>query len=377
MTPDRRLIAAFGVVWLVLLAVSLDFRSPHFRPSDVLRDPDGPAFLPNQDVVQTAYGDLAYKNHLVAFQRERTVRFRTDAHGYRNPPSVNDGPLDVLRAVPRVVVLGDSFVIGVSLDDEQTLTQQLGNRLGEPVYNFGCYQGAHITRFLADERFRRAPPEVVVLMLAARHVEAIEFKPKSKPQRSAWASTPPLSWLLDVPAAISDVKFPLERDNGLRALAKSGLSAARYRFAGTVGWGEILVVEDEPRLALSLAQQSLYDTPEKRRVEATANGVARFRDQLAERGITLLFSQIPESGILYEDAFAPELPTPRPRVYDLLYEAVQERGVEIVDLLPQYMAARSPYLFLPADTHWNARCVELTADVLVERVRPLLRYRER
>ena len=35
-------------------------------------------------------------------------------------------------------LLGDSYVVGSGLDDSETITAQLAERLSESVYNYGC-----------------------------------------------------------------------------------------------------------------------------------------------------------------------------------------------------------------------------------------------
>ncbi len=362
MSHDHRFIAVVGIVWAALLVVSLGTESPQFRPSDALRDPSGPMFIPSVDVVQDRRGDLDYKSRLSEFRQVEEIRFRTDEHGYRNPS---------LSHIPRVVMLGDSFVVGVSLDEAATVTARMTELLGEPVYNFGCYDGEYIPRYLADARFESTPPTVALLVMGARQTDNIRTAPRVR-ATSWWAREPPLSWLVTVPGMIFRWKRPLERDNRLTHLARRAIASIRYQMTGELNKGRVLIVEGEKKLVLTLDEQKLYASSKQRRLEATVDAIAAFHHELHRRGTKLVFAQVPEPGLLYEDLYTGEAPMPRPRFHDLLYRELAGRGVACVNLLEALGPQRLPYLFQATDTHWNPRGVDLAARALVEHVRPHL-----
>lgn len=60
---------------------------------------------------------------------------------------------------------------------------------------------------------------------------------------------------------------------------------------------------------------------------------------------------------------------------------LQQAGVEVVDLLPVYLAARAEdssagaFLYQKHDTHWNGRGMELAADSIAARIRSYAWYR--
>jgi hypothetical protein len=86
--------------------------------------------------------------------------------------------------------------------------------------------------------------------------------------------------------------------------------------------------------------------------------------------VRFLFSPIPESGSVYPDLF-PE--TERraladPPFFDELIRGTRAAGVEVVDLRAVYRDDPEPYLFLPDDSHWNARATDLAAAAWAERL---------
>jgi len=101
---------------------------------------------------------------------------------------------------------------------------------------------------------------------------------------------------------------------------------------------------------------------------------------LRERGIDLLVVPVPHRLQIYGDL----LPSLRRQedfpgtgaVYVKLLLALAEEGVEVVDLLPTFLAARTDdsgetdeHLYLPTDPHWTPRGLALAAELVASRVR--------
>lgn len=82
---------------------------------------------------------------------------RTDHRGFRNPPEAQDTSL---------LVLGDSFVYGHGVEEEETLTAYLRSEHGRPAYNMGrqghCLYQQYILLRLYTESFR---PDDVALVV--------------------------------------------------------------------------------------------------------------------------------------------------------------------------------------------------------------------
>jgi len=101
-----------------------------------------------------------------------------------------------------------------------------------------------------------------------------------------------------------------------------------------------------------------------------------FRDQLAARNVDLLLVVIPTKAEVYPEklaAHAPgvEGPWVAPQCRKFLSE-LDAAGVGVVDLLPAFMAARDADpvpLYMPQDTHWTPRGLNLAARLIAQRVR--------
>ena len=110
--------------------------------------------------------------------------------------------------------------------------------------------------------------------------------------------------------------------------------------------------------------------------------IVDFHEQLKSRGIHLLFCPIPVKGAVFPDRLSENAPPKtgpyaNPWTYKLFLELAAE-GVECVDLMPALLAARDEpgeELYMPLDTHYSPRGMEVVADVFAERIRNYEWYR--
>jgi alginate O-acetyltransferase complex protein AlgJ len=104
--------------------------------------------------------------------------------------------------------------------------------------------------------------------------------------------------------------------------------------------------------------------------------IVDLKQKLAARGIDFLFVPVPVKPEVYPEKFYDQLPknagpyvnpSGRKFVRELL-----EAGVEVVDLLPVFLAEKDKtgeLLYQKLDTHWNARGLELAAQTIAGRVK--------
>jgi hypothetical protein len=179
--------------------------------------------------------------------------------------------------------------------------------------------------------------------------------------------------------ALREFTETLNRDNGLVREARFGFEAIAERLREPP-YLRRLPTGDEV-LALSLREQGLLLSAEQRKVDHCIEMVVAFSKILESRGVDFIFSPVPESGTIYPELFAPEERTrvPASSFLDRLITGVRDRGVHVVDLRPVFEASRTPYLYLPDDTHWNGRATRLAAEAWSEAVRerPLASARSR
>ena len=108
-----------------------------------------------------------------------------------------------------------------------------------------------------------------------------------------------------------------------------------------------------------------------------AAAIAHFRDQLADRGATLLVVPVPNKESIYPEKLSRRAVRTRPGVgpeTSELMERLKAAGIETVDLFSAFGRAKSaeaapgPALYLARDTHWSPAGVELAARTVAARV---------
>jgi hypothetical protein len=86
-----------------------------------------PLGKPHGCVAEKAFGEGARLANRLDFVSYRREKFTVDERGYRNPP--------LAELKPRVILMGSSFSLGLSLNDDETFAAQLNRRMGPVVYN--------------------------------------------------------------------------------------------------------------------------------------------------------------------------------------------------------------------------------------------------
>jgi hypothetical protein len=106
--------------------------------------------------------------------------------------------------------------------------------------------------------------------------------------------------------------------------------------------------------------------------------IVEFKKLLDEQGVDFLFVPVPTKLEIYPEKLEPDFEAVSGQIinpaFRKLLESLSKEGVEVVDLLPEFLEAKrasgsEPFLFQHQDTHWTDRGLRLTADVLSKRVK--------
>jgi lysophospholipase L1-like esterase len=357
----RRTLQLFALLWFMGFAAALAFEPPHFRPFELLRT-EGPVFRPGQRVEMDAYGALAYRYPGVVGPAVRPNTFTTDRSGLRNPP----------MGWPRVVVVGDSFVAGVGLSDDETLPQVLSRRLGEPVYNYGAQLQYGPRHYLGDPRFSQQAPGVVVVMPSESALAPLDLPPSAggsgavggDGRRHVRLGPPtPFSVWDTLANELLAVNVLLNRDNGFARWARGVYHPLR---AIVLGHPNEVVVDGAPALVADLDEQRLTRPVTQANLGPLVESYAAFVRAVEARGSRVLVAPVPAMGSVYPELF-PEADRARvvsPSLVQALLAALAAQGVATLDLLPAFVAHKTPYLYLRDDTHWDAPGVAVTAEAV-------------
>ena len=337
-----------------------------FRPWEALvryRPPDAP-FEPNRTYYnKRAYGDLAALGNLPQFRQYRTERFTTDTLGYRNAPHVVDEEVSA-------ILVGDSFGLGLGVNDNETLSSKLSTPGGCIVYNASSSAFGRVGRGIPDEILGVAHRlhlrnRLVIRVYAEDSGVPAPDTPLQKRMRKLVASTPAVA------------RHLVGRLKGL--IEVSPLRMLSGRALRTVGDDEILPNADAPsvmKATLSNGDSILFLTSEAdnfyRRREVTMGYWRWLRDGLRPAHFDLMVVLVPSKYRVYRRFLVnPQTLGREGNDYpDRLEQALKAEGIPVLNLtsLLSDKAARDlehgKYLFLLDDVHWNARGIALAARAI-------------
>jgi lysophospholipase L1-like esterase len=305
--------------------------------------------------------------------KTNALGFRDEEHGPKAP------------GVTRVAVLGDSFVFGSGVGQDETLTRRLAALLGPgyDVVNLGVPGYGTDQALLTLRRFGpRLSPDVVLAGFFWNDVmenDSAEIygmrKPRFLLERGA---------LTLVPAGETRGRPAAERVAAALA-ARSHLVTLALRALGTVPGGNAPVDREERPVMVDL---SLRDLPPGREAELDLTWAllgALSREARALGAAPVLFTIPPR--FLADDAVQRKVLGVYGLPADALLkdgfarvkEACAAHGLPVADLLPAFRegARAGEALFLPTGIHWSANGHALAARVLEPAVRDAAKARPR
>lgn len=307
--------------------------------------------------------ELGWSNLPGAHGRQRREEFeyaiRVNRHGMRQR-EIN---LEKPEGVRRVAVLGDSFVWGIGVSDEERLTERLEERLSaSEVLNFGVSGYGPVQYHLMLERVAAFAPDVVVLVFCLSNDFADNVLWERYGYYKPYATLDP-----DGALAIRGYPLPNVRNFAIgsrRELLGSALAGRLQTLVANALRAQDGLVGFRPELHYRAAAEL---TPAERELAQRAVAINRallasIAAELRRREISLLLVPAPTKA---------EYPVPTPResrhhlrADAILRETSAELGIPHLDSVPHLELAD----FWELDGHWrprgHAKMARLIADAL-------------
>lgn len=360
-----RLMLFFFILDIVLRFVPLDPLTYRAWEAMLRHYPNavGP-FIPNKHYQRdNSYGGVAGIGNLPALRHYHSVDFATDSYGFPNPPAL-------VQANPIGIVIGDSFVVGSELPEDQTLSAQLTRRFGAYFYNAGAPQPLHLRSLEAvAHRIGLHQGLVIFEFLEAR---ALQVPPAATPDGGRGAVQAFLFRALG-PDWTDRLGTPLNQ------LHASPLEALSIKLEKKIQDDTLLpntfaafVIQEklrngEPIVFLPVEFKSPSDA--RKAAQRWAAYFAWYSAELRKDGLDLVVLLVPNRSTIY----APLLAQPRDvsaslATLDDLAGALQSAGVRNVPLRRRYtqdataLLAQNKYLYFLDDTHWNGNGTAVAAE---------------
>jgi SGNH hydrolase-like domain, acetyltransferase AlgX len=313
--------------------------------------------------------DMAMVWNLPIRARKRQV-FTTDARGFRNRR-------EMTRA--DVALVGDSFVEGAYVSDEETCATALEGLLEAPVANLGQsgYGTLQELKVIEKVALPLQPRTLVWFFFEGNDLyddEAYENALAYYKSHGTLASPP--SWAPDFPH-LATASFTVSAFRLFRRLADPLFPNE----VSSVGW--FPAAGDAPRQLYFYGDAALHwGDFERDRFEKTKAAFVHGRDLSAAQGTRLLVVFIPTKFRVYGDycRFPPGSPCPSWRPWRLPEELAafcRREKIELLDLTEpmRRAAAAGKLLYAAEDSHWSAEGHRFVAGLIADECRAMKNVR--
>ncbi len=306
---------------------------PHYGP-----------FFPNRTVTSVEQGDLAFNTNQAVL---KNVVWKTDALGFRN---------EKLEINPDITVVGDSFIVGTSMTQNDIFSEQLENQYNDSirVYN------------LAPSTF-------------SQWVELLETKAITKPKILIFScietTTPEVFDTLST--NYKTTKFRIKESFKQANLAPLIDRSTRFyiirylasRIKKNTGRG----VASELQKDLFFLEGKTIKVIDDNQLNQTAAALESYKKYCDKIGVKFLFLPMPRKETVYFNL----VPLPsQPDYMERLSNAASKREIHTINTANIYAQNRkeSQLYYQKDDTHWNPEGVKLIAKAVKSELGDFLNF---
>lgn len=329
-----------------------------------------------------AWGDLIRIAGLPRFaelfdsEEERAKSVEKNSRGFRDPK-----PLDTPC---QITVAGASFC-AAGTDYDRSLAGQLEKITGRTTRSL-AWPGAgpiQSIEWALSQKETTAQGDTVVWGIVQRSLQANSFVPLAKrlSEQGDLRSVSKGSWIKSL--AKKSLRWHnafeehLKITSPARDLAKS-VAPSIPPIAIDPGWTSPVSLvrwRGEPALFYTPAVASVFQSFESRGGQVLVNTIDRARLAFEKRGQRLLVVLIPDKYQVARGNCEPSLDegrdAPETPVTEAFRAALEAKGIEVMDLLPQFRAGEAAgegYLYRRDDTHWADVAIRMAAEAIAQRL---------
>jgi alginate O-acetyltransferase complex protein AlgJ len=293
------------------------------------------SFYPNMKTEMSEQGDLAFHSNFAEI-RDNIV-WKTDELGYRNNTFIKQ---------PDVVIVGDSFMAGVTLSQENTFANLLDGELPKKisVYNMSPSTFGNFDFLLSSGVIGR--PKLVIFSIVERSLPAVLGIEQERRNTK-------LLYLRKVNKMLT---FPGLNSHVDRFVAFNSIKWATSRLHGKTGNG----IQSEIDSAMFFFQAKSVDPFSAEIAERTSEQIFSYKNYCDGIGIDFLFLPMPNKESVYPEIVPLEN---EPTFLLTLDSLLRAKGIQSINSLKIYKEnkGRGELFYQYDDTHWNAKGAALLA----------------
>lgn len=311
------------------------------------------------------HGNLSNMGNLPELREDRPQVFTTDSHGFRNGPAA--GPRTV-----EAVVVGDSFVAGYGVSDEDTLPVQLSRKTHSTFYNGGGPYAYLNTIRLLKRKLGLTRARAIIVWTENVPIAFLQTAERSA-QQPDWKTRLWVfvfghegeryknilrGWLYTSPLKIVATKAYLRlcNDQFLPNVYKKLVVSERLRDGRT----------------MLFYPPEIDDFERHREIQEASDYLAHLSSGLRAEGLDPLVVLAPSKYSVYYPLIENRRRAAGDTVHPLarLEADLRQRGIPALDLTKTFRArarddlSEGNYIYWLDDTHWNGRGLAVASDLI-------------
>ncbi len=296
-------------------------------------------WYPNIHSKMMATGDLCFNTNNSVFKSEEWI---TDKFGYRNEEFVDK---------PDVLFLGDSFIMGSSLSQNELISNQVKIKSNDriKVYNMAPSSFSIFDRYLKVKNIKK--PKLIIFSIVERNIpEPIIYYNVTREMK--------YKKLIDDLFSIGNINVYIDK-----AFKQLSLQWIKARINRSRGFGMQATGNSNMFFLNGITQN-----PSESNLNSTVKIILSYKKYCDSNDIRFIFMPMPDKESVYYEL----VPFKQQPNYlfklDSLLNIVGVSTINTLKIYNNYRKSSSKLLYHLDDTHWNSNATDLISTAIISKI---------
>jgi len=292
-------------------------------------------FYRNTKLKMIGVGDLCHHTDYSVTKKEYWI---TDKYGFRN---------DKFISSPDILIIGDSFIAGTSLSQEETISNRLksqDNKLG--VYNMAPSSFSSFDYYLTTGKIKK--PKLIIYSLVERSVPGPVKTYKCNFLKEG------LKNLIE----LYNLDVYLDR-----AFKFSSIHWLAARFHDNTGSG--IPSKENSHMFFFQGSSQMHSADD---LNTTASIIISYKKYCDSLGMDFLFIPMPDKESVYFELVPFDQQPKYLSKLDSMLQIAHVSTLNTLEIYNEYRKTSDKYLYHFDDTHWNANATKIIAEEILQKI---------